>query len=358
MVSWKYMPAAAAVVGVSGWLTATSGTGADGEALLESARQQFEPIPTEPPELPGIPGTPEMVGLGTMLYFDPRLSLSGTISCNSCHIVGMGGVDVQEKSIGHLWQPGGRNAPTVLNAIFNISQFWDGRAKDLAEQAGGPVVNPIEMASTPERTVAVLQSIPGYIEAFAGAFPGETEPVTLENAQKTIAAFEATLITPNAPFDRFLRGDISALDEREKQGLALFMEAGCSTCHNGINVGGQRYATFGAVAEPGEDLRPLDDEGRFLVTGSANDSYSFKVPTLRNIALTPPYFHSGQIWDLREAVKVMGASQLGAELSEGEIAQITAFLGSLTGEQPEVVFPTLPPSSPTTPRPEPFTAIP
>ncbi len=357
MADRTYIVALLAIVAVVGGLAGAPSSAAEEDELMKAAREHFEPIPTQPPALPGIEATPAVVTLGRMLYFDPRLSLSHTISCNSCHIIGMGGVDVQERSIGHRWQPGGRNAPTVLNAIFNLSQFWDGRARDLVEQAGGPVVNPIEMASTPERTVAVLRSIPGYVEAFAAAFPGAADPITLDNAQKALAAFEATLITPNAPFDRYLRGDAAALSEEQKQGLALFMETGCVTCHYGINVGGQRYAPFGVVAQPGEELRPPDDRGRFLVTGAEDDGYVFKVPTLRNIALTPPYFHSGKVWDLREAVRAMAANQLGAELTEGEVDKIVAFLGSLTGEQPEVMFPLLPPSSATTPRPEPFAEI-
>ena len=288
-----------------------------------------------------------------MLYFDPRLSASHTISCSSCHSIGLGGADAESTSIGHRWQHGGRNAPTVFNAVFNKAQFWDGRAKDLEEQAGGPMVNPLEMASPPAHVVEQLKGIPGYADAFAKAFPGEANPVTLANAQKAIAVFEATLITPNAPFDRFINGDANALSAMQKQGLGLFMDKGCAACHNGVNVGGGMYAPFGVVEKPGADILPPGDKGRFMVTKTPSDEYVFKVPTLRNIALTAPYFHTGQVWDLRQAVAIMGTSQLGVQLTDDEIDKITAFLGSLTGDQPKVTFPILPASGAGTPQPQP-----
>lgn len=321
--------------------------------LLTRARQQFKPIPEEPPALPGNPATLAKVDLGKMLYFDPRLSASHAISCNSCHDVGRGGVDEQSTSIGHHWQHGGRNAPTVLNAVFNTAQFWDGRAKDLEEQAGGPMVNPVEMASPKAHVAEQLKGIPGYRSAFAKAFPGEKDPVTLANAQKAIAVFEATLVTPNAPFDQFLKGETNALTPEQKEGLALFMDKGCSGCHNGVNIGGGMYAPFGVIEKPGAELLPPDDEGRFAVTSTPSDKYVFKVPTLRNIALTRPYFHTGKSWELRQAVAVMGTSQLGAKLTDSEIDKITAFLQSLTGDQPKIVYPVLPPSVASSPRPAP-----
>ncbi|MEQ1801505.1 MAG: cytochrome-c peroxidase [Gammaproteobacteria bacterium] len=323
------------------------------DALLTAAQSQFKPIPSTAPALPGNAATPAKVELGKMLFFDPRLSASHTISCNSCHNVGLGGVDVAEKSIGHKWQKGGRNSPTVFNAVFNTAQFWDGRAKDLEEQAGGPMVNPIEMASPKEHVTEQLRGIPGYTPAFKAAFPGEASPVTLANAQKAIAVFEATLITPNAPFDRYLKGDASALDANQTAGLKLFMDKGCASCHNGVNVGGGRYAPFGIVEKPGAELLPPADKGRFTVTKTAGDEYVFKVPTLRNIALTAPYFHSGRSWDLRQAVGVMAASQLGLPVTDDEAGKIVSFLGALTGDQPKVVYPVLPPSVTATPRPQP-----
>ena len=321
--------------------------------LLTRAQQLFQSIPTAPPELAGNLSTPARVELGKMLYFDPRLSASHAISCNSCHNIGLGGADAEPTSIGHRWQQGGRNAPTVFNAVFNKAQFWDGRAKDLEQQAGGPIVNPIEMASPEPHVAEQLKGTPGYREAFDKAFSGEPSPITLGNVQKAIAVFEATLITPNAPFDRFLKVDQSALSAVQKEGLALFIDRGCATCHNGINVGGGMYAPFGVVEKPGADILPLADKGRFTVTKTASDEYVFKVPSLRNITLTAPYFHSGQAWDLRQAVAVMGASQLAIQLISDDVDKITAFLDGLTGEQPKVTYPVLPPNVGATPRPQP-----
>jgi cytochrome c peroxidase len=313
----------------------------------------FEPVPATPPALKGIESTPARVELGKMLYFDPRLSESHAISCNSCHNVGMGGVDVEKFSIGHRWQRGGRNAPTVLNAVFNTAQFWDGRAEDLRAQAGGPIVNPIEMGTTEQHTVEQLKGIPGYAEPFRKAFPEQQDPITFTNVRDAIALFEATLITPNAPFDRWLAGDDRAMTAEQIEGFRLFMDKGCASCHNGMNLGGGMYAPFGVVQKPGAEILPPQDKGRLMVTKTVSDEYVFKVPTLRNIALTPPYFHSGESWDLRQAVAVMGTSQLGAELSDQEIDRITAFLHALTGDQPKVTYPVLPPSVATTPRPQP-----
>jgi cytochrome c peroxidase len=321
--------------------------------LMARARDQFQPVPKAPPELPDNRASPAKVELGKMLFFDPRLSASHVISCSSCHNIGLGGADAEPTSIGHRWQHGGRNSPTVLNAVFNHAQFWDGRAKDLEQQAGGPLANPVEMASPEAHVTEQLKGIPGYGQFFAKAFPGEPDPITLANVQKAIAVFEATLITPNAPFDRFLDGDESALSPPQKAGLAAFIDKGCSACHNGINVGGGMYAPFGVVEKPGAEFLPPADKGRFMVTKTPSDEYVFKVPTLRNIALTAPYFHTGRAWDLRQAVAVMGTGQLGVQLTDDDIDKITAFLDGLTGEQPQVTYPILPPSGASTPRPEP-----
>jgi cytochrome c peroxidase len=332
-------------------LALTTGVSAQ-DNLMTAAQARFKPIPATPPALPGNPASPARVELGAMLYFDPRLSASHAISCSSCHNVGLGGGDAQETSIGHQWQRGDRNSPTVLNAVFNTAQFWDGRAKDLEQQAGGPLVNPVEMASPPEHVVEQLGSIPGYVAAFTNAFPGEAQPVTQANVEKAIAVFEATLITPNAPFDRYLKGDTSALSDTQKQGLQLFMDTGCATCHNGINLGGGMYAPFGIVENPGAELLPPNDKGRFTVTRSVSDEYVFKVPTLRNIALTAPYFHTGRSWDLRQAVAVMGVTQLGEQLTADETQKVAIFLESLTGEQPKIVHPILPPGVAGTSKPQ------
>lgn len=322
-------------------------------SLLEQARHFFKPIPKAAPALPGNPATSAKIDLGKMLFFDPRLSASHAISCNSCHNIGLGGADGETTSIGHRWQHGARNAPTVFNAVFDATQFWDGRAKDLEHQAGGPIVNPIEMASPAAHVAEQLREIPGYHDAFAKAFPGQADPISLENIQKAIAVFEATLITPNAPFDRFLEGDVGALSAAQKEGLGLFISKGCAACHNGINIGGATFARFGVVEKPAANLLPPGDKGRFMVTRTPGEEYVFKVPSLRNAALTAPYFHTGQVWSLRVAVAVMGVSQLGSRLTPEEVDKITVFLDSLTGEQPRVTYPVLPPSAASTSKPQP-----
>ncbi len=325
---------------------------ADDAALRAEALGWFEPIPTNPPALDGNVTTKARVDLGAMLFFDPRISRSGIFSCNSCHNVGMGGVDGLETSIGHGWQKGPRNSPTVFNAVFNAAQFWDGRAPDLAAQAKGPVQARVEMNNTPERVEQTLASMPAYVDAFAAAFPGETAPLSFDNMAKAIESFEAMLITPNAPFDQFLMGDDNALNEQEKRGLAAFMDTGCAACHAGVNFGGQEYYPFGVVEKPGAAILPPGDRGRFTVTETADDDYVFRAGPLRNIALTAPYFHSGTVWELEEAVAVMGSSQLGETLSDAQIADITAFLRSLTGELPTVAHPVLPPRTAATPLPD------
>jgi cytochrome c peroxidase len=323
------------------------------DPLMKQAQATFEPIPLTPPPLKDAASTPAMVDLGKALYFDPRLSQSHNISCNTCHQIGLAGVDVLPTSIGHKWQRGSRNAPTVLNSVFNGAQFWDGRAADLREQAGGPIQNPIEMGITAEHAIEMLKGIPGYAKPFKDAFPGDADPITMANVATAIAAFETTLITPNAPFDKYLRGDAEALTAEQKDGLKLFMDKGCSICHAGINIGGQKYAPFGVVERPGANILPRTDKGRLMVTKTVDDEYVFRVPPLRNVELTPPYFHSGNSWDLRQAVAVMGTAQLGQKLNDEEVTKIAAFLKSLTGEQPRVVYPILPPSTALTPRPIP-----
>lgn len=312
----------------------------------------FAPIPQAPPELKDHPATPERVELGRMLFFEPRLSASWLISCNTCHNVGLGGVDMLETSVGHGWQKGPRNAPTVLNAVYNAAQFWDGRAEDLAEQAKGPVQAGVEMNNDPARVVATLRSIPEYVERFAAAFPGDADPVTFDNMAHAIEAFEATLVTPGSRFDRYLGGEGNVFTALEERGLALFVDKGCAACHNGVNVGGQAYYPFGVMQRPGAEILPPGDRGRFEVTRTASDEYVFRAPALRNVELTAPYFHSGRVWRLDEAVAVMSTAQLGTELTDDEIAAITAFLLTLTGRQPVVEYPILPPGSPTTPPPD------
>lgn len=327
---------------------------AGADELRDRAHNLFSAVPQYPPVIDGNELTEDKVELGKMLFFEPRLSASHLISCNTCHNVGMGGHDYLPTSIGHGWQKGPRNAPTVFNAVFNAAQFWDGRAADLAEQAKGPVQAGVEMSSTPERVEATLRSMPEYVSRFQAAFPGQEDPVTFDNMATAIEAFEATLITANAPFDKYLRGDDKALNEQEKEGLALFMDKGCAACHGGVNFGGQDYFPFGLVTKPGADILPTGDKGRFAVTETASDQYVFRAAPLRNIELTAPYFHSGAVWSLEEAVAVMGTAQLGAELSGDEVQSIVAFLKTLTGEVPEIRYPVLPPSTDSTPRPEPM----
>lgn len=321
------------------------------DALMTKAQGMFKPIPSAPPAMPGNPATPDKIELGAMLYFDPRLSASNLISCNTCHNIGMGGIDFQETSVGHKWQRGPRNAPTVLNAVFNLAQFWDGRAPDLKEQAKGPVQASVEMNNTPERVIEAVRSMPGYLLLFKKVFPEDKEPVTFDNLVKAIAVFEATLITPDSPFDLYLKGRENALTPSEKEGLKLYLDKGCAGCHGGVNMGGAGYFPFGVVARPKAEI-VAGDTGRFKVTGTKSDEYVFKSPSLRNIALTPPYFHSGKVWDLKEAVGIMGSAQLGISLNKDEIERITGFLHATTGKQPSVVYPILPASTESTPKPK------
>jgi len=332
----------------------TSAQAIDDAALIEDAASIFQPIPHMIPEVNDNAVTKEKIELGRMLFFDPRLSSSQLLSCNTCHNLAMGGDDNLETSIGHGWQAGPRNSPTVYNAVLNVAQFWDGRAEDLKEQAKGPIQAGVEMNNRPEMVVATLSSIPEYVDHFGRAFPNEDDPVTFDNVARAIEAFEATLITPASPFDQYLEGNANALNDQEKRGLQTFIDTGCIACHAGVNIGGQSYHPFGVVEQPGADILPPDDKGRFAVTDTATDEYVFRAPTLRNVALTEPYFHSGRVWDLRQAVAVMGVAQLGAELDAQQVDDIVAFLKATTGEMPDIVVPQLPPSTADTPRPAPM----
>lgn len=322
------------------WTTAGHTAPAD-DPLLKEAQGDFKPIPAQPPTIAGNEATADKVELGKMLYFDPRLSKSGLISCNTCHNVGMGGADFQQTSTGHGWKQGPRNAPTVLNSVFNVAQFWDGRAKDLAEQAKGPVQAGVEMNNLPGNVVKTLSSMPEYGARFKKAFPEQTNPVSFDNMAKAIEVFEATLLTPDSRFDLYLKGEIAALAQEEQEGLKLFMTHGCSSCHGGVNMGGDAYYPLGVVNKPSEKII-AGDKGRFAVTQAKNDEFSFKSPSLRNIELTAPYFHSGVIWDLEEAVTIMNDSQIGADLKIEDIRKIVLFLKTTTGRQPEVIYPVLP----------------
>jgi cytochrome c peroxidase len=287
--------------------------------------------------------------LGKKLYFDPRLSKSGFISCNSCHNLSMGGTDNIPTSIGDKWQQGPINAPTVLNSSLNVAQFWDGRAADLKAQAGGPIANPGEMAFSHTLAIDVLHSIPQYVTDFKLVFG--KDKITIEEVTAAIAEFEKTLVTPNSRFDQWLLGKKDALTADELAGYKLFKESGCVACHNGPAVGGSSFQKMGVV-QPYKAQSPA--EGRSAVTGKEIDRFTFKVPTLRNVELTYPYFHDGAANTLKEAVDVMGRLQLGKKFTDAENAKVVAFLKTLTGDQPSFALPILPPSSDKTPRPKPF----
>lgn len=301
------------------------------------------------PILPAQITDPAKVELGKQLFFDPRLSRSGFISCNSCHNLSMGGSDNLQTSIGHNWQQGPINSPTVLNSSLNVAQFWDGRAADLKEQAAGPIANPGEMAFTHTLAVDTLRSIPQYSDAFARVYG--VEQITIDEVTDAIAEFEETLVTPFSRFDRWLLGDTQAMTENELRGYQLFKDTGCVACHNGPAAGGNSFQKMGLVSAY-ETANPA--EGVAGLTGQDADRFKFKVPTLRNVELTYPYFHDGAYWTLEEAVDVMARLQLGRQLGDEDIASITAFLKTLTGQQPSFALPILPPSNNATPRPKPF----
>lgn len=311
--------------------------------------QAAEPVdPIEPVEIKN----PALVELGKMLFFEPRLSRSGFISCNSCHNLATGGVDNLQTSIGDRWAQGPINSPTVLNSFGQVAQFWDGRAKTLAEQAAGPIANPLEMASTHEMAVKVIASIPGYAPYFKKAF-GDAE-VNIKRITEAMAEFERTLVTPNARFDKWLKGDKNAITQQELNGYKIFKESGCTICHNGAQLGGQSFQKMGVV-RPYKTTNTA--EGVKAISGRDQDRMTFKVPMLRNIELTYPYFHDGAVWSLEESVSIMGDLQLGKRYTKQEIDDITAFLKTLTGDQPKVEYPVLPPSGPNTPKFDPWAKV-
>lgn len=321
----------------------------DRAALSQQANGIFGTLPSEAASEAN-PVTEAKIDLGRKLYFDPRLSKNHDVSCNSCHLLSEFGVDGMPTSEGHRGQRGDRNAPTVYNAAFHIAQFWDGRAADVEEQAKGPVLNPIEMAMASEETVVrTLESIPGYAPLFRAAFPNDPSPITYDHMAQAIGAFERRLVTPSR-FDRFQKGDLDALSDAELHGLVLFISTGCISCHNRATFGGTTYQKLGVVKP-----YPTEDPGRFALTGNELERHVFKVPSLRNIAETGPYFHDGQVATLEEAVRLMAYHQLGRELPQDDLDAIAIFLGSLTGQiDPDyTAAPELPPSGPGTPAPDP-----
>ena len=292
------------------------------------------------PDSVQFPTTMAAYELGKRLYFDPRLSKSGIISCNTCHNLGLGGADGVPASTGHKWTPNPHhvNAPTVYNSVFNSVQFWDGRAAHLAAQAAGPMTAEPEMASTPELVVDRLKSIPAYVDEFKKAFNSD---ISFDLVTTAIGIFERTLVTPSR-FDKFLEGDANALNADEKKGLKTFIDKGCASCHNGVNLGGT--------------LQPFEVAGKYEFAnvgdfkGDANGLV--KAPTLRNVELTAPYFHNGAVWSLNDAVKMMGSVQLGIEINDKEAQSIVKFLGSLSGKMPKVEYPEFPASTDKTSKPQ------
>jgi cytochrome c peroxidase len=311
----------------------------------------WQALPTTVPQPPDNPTSDAKVELGKMLFFDPRLSSTGTISCFSCHNVMEGGDDHRPTSIGVHGQLGGRNAPTVWNAAFQSTQFWDGRAPSLEAQAKGPIVNPIEMGmSKLELAVDRIQRIPGYHQFFDRAFGTGTQ-VSADTIAMAIAVYERTLITPNSPYDRYVKGDRKALTGQQQRGMQAFADVGCTACHSGPNFSGpslpqgsgvfMKFPTF--VGNPYvARYHLLDDGGKAVQTGKVEDQNVWRVPTLRNLVYTAPYFHNGSVKSLPEAVRVMASTQLNKTLSDAQATDIAAFLESLTGEFPQQIMPRLP----------------
>ena len=284
------------------------------------AREAIVPIPLS------MQVDAKKAALGKQLFFDTKLSRDETLNCANCHILEDGGDDNLPTSFGINGQKGPINSPTVYNAVFNFRQFWDGRASDLQDQAGGPLENPKEMGFTFKELIKRLQNTP-YKEKFAALYP---DGITKKNITDAIAEYEKTLITPNAPFDKFLRGDNKAITQEQKEGYALFKSKGCITCHHGINIGGNLYNKFGIYQDAN-----TTDFGRYNITHKQRDKYYFKVPSLRNIAQTAPYFHDARTSDLKTAVYIMAQYQLGRKITPQEIDKIVAFLQSLSGELPK-----------------------
>lgn len=314
--------------------------------------QAMEALPDRPPVPADNPLTEAKVELGKQLFFEPRLSATGTVSCNSCHNVMGSGTDNIRTSFGIHGERGGRNSPTVWNAAFFSAQFWDGRAATLEDQAKGPILNPVEMGM-PDEAAAVerIRAIPGYVRQFQAVFGG-ADPVTYDNIARAIASYERTLLTPNSPFDRFVKGDKTALSGAAQRGMQAVQELGCTGCHNGPLFAGpaalamghgffQRFPTF-TDNEYVSKYRLDQDPGRYEVTHEEADRHMWRVPTWRNVALTAPYFHNGSVDTLDEAVRVMAQTQLNRELSEDQVADIVAFLEGLTGEFPQQTLPRLP----------------
>lgn len=313
----------------------------------------WEALPEVAPAPKDNPTTEAKVVLGKMLFMDPRFSSTGTISCNSCHNVMEGGDDSRTFSMGVHGKTGGRNAPTVWNSAFHSVQFWDGRADLLEDQAKGPVTNPVEMGvSEIEHAMDKVRAIPGYKAYFDEAFGKDS--MTVVNAAKAVAAFERTLITPNSAYDKYVKGDKKAMTAKQVSGMETFASTGCTSCHSGAAFNGPTmafgqgfYAKFPTFADNkyNERYKLSADKGRENATRKASDAHMYRVPTLRNITDTAPYFHNGSVNDLSEAVRIMAKTQLNKDLTDKEVGDIVAFLGALTGPYPEIMMPRLPATS-------------
>jgi cytochrome c peroxidase len=317
------------------------------DAVSDSFLMMFKPLPSEAPSADNELSEAK-INLGRMLYYENRLSKGEKLSCNSCHMLDKYGQDNLPFSPGHEGKLGGRSSPSTYNAAIHIAQFWDGRAPSVEEQAKGPVLNPGEMGMpSADFVVDVLKSIPGYVEAFKAAFPGEADPITYNNFGKAVGAFERKLVTPSH-WDDFLKGNKEALTAEQSKGFEIFAKAGCVTCHNGPAVGGMMYQKLGLV----KAWPDLKDQGRFEATKVETDKFYFKVPSLRNISETGPYLHDGSVKTLEEMVSKMAEYQLGKALTPVETTSIVTFLKSLKGEIPAeyIAKPKLPESGPNTPK--------
>ena len=317
------------------------------DALSDSFLMMFKPLPTEAPSTDNELSEAK-INLGRMLYYETRISKGGKMSCNSCHQLDKYGQDNLPFSPGHEGKLGGRSSPSTYNAALHIAQFWDGRAPTVEEQAKGPVLNPVEMGMpSADFVVDVLKSIPGYVEAFKAAFPGEAEPINYNNFGKAVGAFERKLVTPSR-WDEFLKGKKDALTAEEQKGFETYAKAGCVTCHNGPAVGGAMYQKLGLIKAWPE----LKDLGRFEATKQESDKHYFKVPSLRNVTETAPYLHDGSVKTIEEMVKMMAEYQLAKALTDEEVASIVTFLKALKGDIPKeyVTEPKLPESGPNTPK--------
>ena len=315
----------------------------DDVSLLKQAQALFKPLP----ETTDLPTTPARVALGKMLFFDPRWTVEGNVSCATCHQPALYGTDALAKSIGVQHRTHQRNAPTVLNAGLNFVQHWTGDRKDLEDQAVKALGGVFSSGHPDTAAIARIEAIEGYIAVFRQAFPGAAKPITPANIATAISDYERTLLTPS-PFDAYLRGDTKALALIARRGLQQFISRGCASCHSGIGVGGQMFQKFGVVEEYWKATgSPEIDKGRAGFAKDPADLYVFKVPSLRNVEMTPPYFHDGSVATLDEAVRVMGRVQLGATLSDTETREIVGFLSALTGPLPPsfASSPTLPPAA-------------